>query len=141
MHHIMKTRFFSLMFLLVISLTSMAQDGNRTPITWSVGYFDPSGTINQRPKSPVYPPTVYLENHTLTFSPTHPEYILYIKDADDTVVYTTVVSVTETTAVLPTTLSGSYEIVLVMGNRMFTGWIDLAEYAPTCKIPRKSKSV
>ena len=125
MHHIMKTRFFSLMFLLVISLTSMAQDGNGTPITWSVGYFDPSGTINQRPKSPVYPPTVYLENHTLTFSTTHPEYILYIKDENETVVYSTVVSESETTVVLPTTLSGNYEIVLVMGNWMFTGWIEL----------------
>ena len=125
MHHIMKTRFFSLMFLLVISLTSMAQDGNGTPITWSVGYFDPSGTINQRPKSPVYPPTVYLENHTLTFSTTHPEYILYIKDENETVVYSTVVSETETTVVLPAALSGNYEIVLVMGNWMFTGWIEL----------------
>ena len=103
----------------------MAQDGNGTPITWSVGYFDPSGTINQRPKSPVYPPTVYLENHTLTFSTTHPEYILYIKDENETVVYSTVVSESETTVVLPAALSGSYEIDLVMGNWMFTGWIEL----------------
>ncbi len=71
-------------------------------------------------------PLVYLDAHTLTFSPTHPEYILYIKDENETVVYSTVVSESETTAVLPAALSGSYEIVLVMGNWMFTGWIDLA---------------
>ena len=60
-----------------------------------------------------------------TFSPTHPEYILYIKDENETVVYSTVVSESETTVVLPSTLSGNYEIVLVMGNWMFTGWIEL----------------
>ena len=109
-------------------------------IDLQAGYINPSPSV-QRPKSPVYPPTVYLENHTLTFSTTHPEYILYIKDENETMVYSTVVSEMETTVVLPAALSGSYEIVLVMGNWMFTGWIDLAGYAPTCKIPRKSKSV
>ena len=109
-------------------------------IDLQAGYINPSPSV-QRPKSPVYPPTVYLENHTLTFSTTHPEYMLYIKDENETMVYSTVVSEMETTVVLPAALSGSYEIVLVMGNWMFTGWIDLAGYAPTCKIPRKSKSV
>ena len=84
------------------------------------------GAIGHQPiKSPVIPPAVYLDNHTLTFSPTHPEYILYIKDEEDTVVYSTVVSESETTVVLPAALSGDYEIDLVMGNWMFTGWIEL----------------
>ena len=51
--------------------------------------------------------------------------MLYIKDENETVVYSTVVSESETTVVLPSTLSGNYEIVLVMGNWMFTGWIEL----------------
>ena len=77
------------------------------------------------PKSPIDPPTVYLEDYTLTFEADHPEYILYIKDEDDAVVYSTVVSTTVTEVVLPSYLSGDYEIDLIMGDWLFTGWINL----------------
>ena len=41
------------------------------------------------------------------------------------VVYTTVVSSSETQVVLPATLSGEYQIELAMGGWLFTGWITL----------------
>lgn len=84
------------------------------------------GTIGHgHPKSPIDPPTVYLEDYTLAFEADHPEYVLYIKDEDDAVVYSTVVSTTVTEVVLPSYLSGDYEIDLVMGDWLFTGWINL----------------
>jgi len=84
------------------------------------------GTIgHDYPKSPAVPPTVYLEDNTLTFVADHPEYVLYIKDEDEEVVYSTVVTSAETEVMLPSYLSGTYEIELVMGNWLFTGWIDL----------------
>ena len=80
---------------------------------------------NHMPRNPIDPPTVYLEDYTLTFEADHPEYVLYIKDEDDAVVYSTVVSTTVTEVVLPSYLSGDYEIDLVMGDWLFTGWINL----------------
>lgn len=84
------------------------------------------GTIgHDYPKSPADPPTVYLEDYTLTFEAYHPEYVLYIKDEDEVVVYSTVVTSASTEVVLPSTLSGDYEIELIMGDWLFSGWIYL----------------
>lgn len=77
------------------------------------------------PKSPMQPPTVYIEDYTLYFEANHPEYVLNIKDEDGDVVYTTTVFSTQTDVILPSILSGNYEINLVMGNWLFTGWIYL----------------
>ncbi len=77
------------------------------------------------PKSPIQPPVVYIDDYTLTFSADHPEYVLTIKNEESEVVYTTVVSSAETQVLLPTTLSGEYQIELAMGNWLFTGWIEL----------------
>ena len=76
-------------------------------------------------KLPVRPPLVYIEDYTLTFEMGHPDYILYIKDEDGDVVFTTTVYSAQTQVVLPSTLSGDYEVELVMGNWLFTGWINL----------------
>ena len=80
---------------------------------------------NGQPKSPTDPPTVYIEEYTLMFENYHPEYILNIKDENGIVVYSTVVHSTQTQVVLPSTLSGNYEIRLVLGFWVFTGWIGL----------------
>ena len=86
---------------------------------------DNSPVGNGYPKFPTDPPTVYIENYTLTFENYHPEYILNIKDENGIVVYSTVVYSTQTQVVLPSTLSGNYEIKLVLGSWVFTGWITL----------------
>ena len=76
-------------------------------------------------RGPIEVPLVYIEDNTLTFEVNHPDYVLTIKDEDGYVVYTTTVFSTDTEVILPSTLSGDYEINLVMGNRLFTGWINL----------------
>lgn len=86
---------------------------------------DNSGVAGTMPRSPINPPVVYLEDMTLTFVADHPEYVLYIKDGDEEVVYSAVVTSTETEVTLPSSLCGTYEIQLVMGNWLFTGWIEL----------------
>ena len=70
-------------------------------------------------------PKVYIDDYTLLFEVNHPEYVLNIKDENDNVVYSTVVSSTQTQVVLPSTLSGTYEIQLVVNNLQFKGWINL----------------
>ena len=76
-------------------------------------------------RTPMCPPLVYIEDYTLTFAVGHPDYTLIIKDEDGTVVYTTNVFSTDIEVILPSTLSGDYEVNLVMGNWLFTGWINL----------------
>ncbi len=120
----MKNKLLLLILMLCGLFLSTTDCYAQTVISFHWG--ENNGSVGNMPRGPVATPLVYLDAHTLTFSPTHPEYILYIKDENETVVYSTVVSETETTVVLPAALSGNYEIVLVMGNWMFTGWIDLA---------------
>lgn len=81
--------------------------------------------VGQMPRNPNDPPVVYLEDYTLTFEVDHPEFVLYIKDEDEVVVYSTVVTSATTEVVLPSTLSGDYEIELIMGDWLFSGWIYL----------------
>ena len=76
-------------------------------------------------KTSMCPPLVYIEDYTLLFEVGHPEYVLNIKDEDGDVVYSTVVYSTQTQVVLPSILSGDYKIELVMGYRLFKGWINL----------------
>ena len=79
----------------------------------------------QIPKIPMRPPVVYIEDYTLSFVTDHPEYILNIKDEDGEVVYSTTVFSAMTQVTLPSTLSGDYEIELLLDNWKFTGWINM----------------
>ena len=94
------------------------------PLTVSIEENDQPGG-NGHGKSPITTPTVYIDDYTLLFETNHPDYVLYIKDEDGNVVYTMVVYSTQTQVVLPSTLSGNYEIQLVMGYWLFMGWINL----------------
>lgn len=80
---------------------------------------------NGYPRTPIEVPLVYIEDYTLSFETNHPDYVLTIKDEDGDVVYTTTVFSTDIEVILPSTLSGDYEVNLVMGNWLFTGWINL----------------
>ena len=80
---------------------------------------------NGHPKTPIIAPKVYIDDYTLLFEANHPEYVLNIKDEGDNVVYTTTVYSTQTQVVLPSILSGDYQIELVMGYWLFTGYITL----------------
>ena len=106
-------------FLLSTSMSAQVL----VPLTVNYDEEQPGG--NGFPKTPITAPTVYIDDYTLLFEANHPEYVLYIKDEDDNVVYTTVVYSTQTQVVLPSTLSGDYQIELVMGYWLFTGWINL----------------
>ena len=84
----------------------------------------PAGTGYGR--GPIEVPLVYIEDYTLTFEVNHPEYILSIKDEDGTMVYSTVIYSTQTQVVLPSSLSGDYEIRLDFGGSyIFVGEITL----------------
>lgn len=76
-------------------------------------------------KPSIETPKVYIDDYTLSFGINHPEYVLIIEDENGQEVYTTTVFSTQPDVILPSTLSGNYEINLVMGNWLFSGWINL----------------
>ena len=91
----------------------------------TMSIIDEQPGTNGFPRTPITTPIVYIDDYTLLFEANHPEYVLNIKDENNVVVYSTVVSTTQTQVVLPSTLSGDYQIELVMGNWLFMGWINL----------------
>ena len=95
-------------------------------VPFTVYYEDDQPAGNGNPRTPIEVPLVYIEDYILTFEAYHPEYVLSIKDEDGTVVYSTVVYSTQTQVVLPSLLSGDYEIQLDFGGRyIFVGEIVL----------------
>ena len=117
----MKKILFCCLCMLMLSTSINAWD--LVPLTVRIDDNMPIG--HGHSKTPINPPTLYIEDYTLSFEIGHPDYVLNIKDEDGEVVYTTVVYSTQTEVVLPSTLSGDYEIELIMGNWLFTGYINL----------------
>ena len=105
----------------ILSTSVSAQE--LVPLTVSI--IDEQPISHGHPRSPEETPIVYIDDYTLLFEANHPEYALNIKDEDGDVVYSTVVYSAQTQVVLPSTLSGNYQIELVMGYRLFKGWINL----------------
>lgn len=109
---------FSLMFIPVSA-------ENPTDINLVVGYVDPDEGKDDYPRSPIQIPHVGIDDYTLTFYTPCDGCTLRLLDENDNVVYVTVVPVGATTLVLPSELSGSYQIQIVSGNICFWGYISL----------------
>ena len=77
-------------------------------------------------KTPVLVPTVSIDGYTLYIDDSHADYTLELIDENDTVVYSTFVPSTVSVVVLPSTLSGNFELRLYPGGSYyFYGYISL----------------
>jgi len=96
------------------------------PIPLTVGIDDPVPASPGHGKGSVTVPTVIQDDYELTFLSSHPAYTLYILE-DDVVVYSVVVSSSTTTVILPSWLSGEYELQLHPDGcgYFFYGYIEL----------------
>lgn len=94
-------------------------------VTFSVGYEDPADPMDDDPRSPILIPEVDLEGYTLTFYTPCDGSVLRLLDENDNVVYSTVIPTGTTSIVLPSYLSGNYEIQIVQGNIYYYGNIYL----------------
>ena len=117
----MKKLLFFLFAAFILSTDVSAQE--LVPLTMSI--IDEQPGTNGFPRTPITAPIVYIDDYTLLFEVDHPEYVLNIKDENDNVVYSTVVSSTQTQVILPSTLSGDYQIELVVNEYYFCGYINL----------------
>ena len=76
-------------------------------------------------KSPVLPWIIDLDDYVLTMSATPCDYTLNLYDEDEEVVYSVFVPAGSTMIVLPSTLSGSFEIRFETDTYYYYGYIDL----------------
>ena len=114
---------FSVLFIFIFVQTAVLADGE--PIMLGVNIDDPEQTFPSYPKTPIVPPSVSLDDHTLYFNTPCDGCTLNIVDRNDVVVYTTVIPTGTTSLVLPATLTGEYELQIISGIYLFYGTIDL----------------
>lgn len=77
------------------------------------------------PKSPVLAPTVYIDGNVLTFETPCDGCVLQLVDEDDDVVYSIVIPAGTTSLILPSTLSGTFELQIIRDNWLFYADINL----------------
>lgn len=118
----MKRIIICLALFLISSFSGvMAQD----EIDLEVELVDPTNDHEPPKKGPVLVPSVSLDGHTLYFATSCDGCTLRLLDENDAVVYSIVIPAGTTSLVLPSYLSGEYEIQIVEGNYYFWGYIYL----------------
>lgn len=109
----------------MLSLTCVSVYADPIEIPLQVSYEDPNNGNDGLQKGSVPIPSISLDYYSLIFNTPCDGYTLRLLDEDSVVVYSVVIPTGTTSIVLPSTLSGDYQIELVMGNWLFTGYITL----------------
>lgn len=105
----------------VVPCTALADRG---PIPLQVEDINPTGGSGNH-KTPIVIPSISLDDHTLYFNTPCDGDTLRLLDENGVVVYSIVIPVGTTSWVLPSTLSGEYELQIIRGNYCFWGIIEL----------------
>ena len=112
-----------LMLFMAVGVTNLYA-GEGDPLDLEVKKIDNKPIHSGDPKSPVLIPTVWQDGYELEIEAPHAEYVLNIVSGT-TVVYTVVVPANVSLVMLPSWLSGIYELQLIQGNLCFYGDIEL----------------
>lgn len=117
-------RFFTIIMLsaAMCGVSTVCQ-AEKEEVDVDIHIWDPVGEHPVH-RTPTLLPTVYIDDHTLSFEDLYGGYVLQIVQ-DGVVVYTTTVIPRMTSVDLPSTLSGSYEFRLVADTYYYYGYIDL----------------
>ena len=112
--------------MFVFTMTTMSADpenGSNVPLVYRP---IKTGDIQTQPlKSPIEIPTVYLDGNVLTFDAALEGCTVRLLDEDETVVFSDFIEENQTSLVLPSALSGTYELQIVCGDIMFYAFIEL----------------
>lgn len=111
-------------FLTALILTSGSLVA-REQIGLTVGKIDSNPIGHHVPRSPMVPPNVYIEDHTLFFMQDHEEFTIIVGDPNGEAVYETTIGTSDTEICLPNALQGYFQIVLLTDEWVFTGNITL----------------
>ena len=127
-------QFFMAALFLATSIASFSQlppepnPGNDPlPIIPEPGSGDDHGTIGDEnhPKSPILVPEVYLNGNVLTFDEAIEGSTVQLWDEDDTIVFSDFIEENQTSIVFPTTLFGSYKLLIICSDITFYCEIEL----------------
>ena len=109
-----------LLFLsFLCGLSVFAGNGIVSYLNFNVSIIKGTGASNPQPKSPELPPdapNATLDGNVLTFTSSHDDYTLTLLDEDGEEAYQTSVPNSASIVVLPTTLSGDFELQLDYGG-------------------------
>ncbi len=97
---------------------------NPTNINLEAGYIDPEGNIDDKQRSPIPIPYVGIDDYVLTFYTPCGGDTLQLLDDNDNVVFETMIPFGTTTLVLPSYLSGEYQIHIIRDRIYFYGIIE-----------------
>ena len=120
-------KIFLLFFALVAMSVQCCAQNNENGLSWQVKIYDPTQMGGHYPRSPIEPPTANLDGYTFTITGAHPDYLVRIVDVEDEddVIYQTLMPAATSIIILPSTLSGDYQIQLIWDIWMFYGLITL----------------
>lgn len=121
----MKRIIIGLALVLAFSFSGVKAQEVGDEIDLEVGIYDPTGTYEPFEKGPILVPSVSLDGHTLYFATSCDGCTLRLLDENDVVVFSTIIPTGTTSLVLPSYLSGEYEIQIIQGNYYFWGYIIL----------------
>jgi len=107
----------------MLSLSNVRVNASPVQIELEMNVVDPEITQDNPNRGPVQPPIIYIEDGILTFVTNCNGCEMRLVNAEDEVEYTTVIS--SSTLVLPSTLTGSYELQIFSGDYIFYGDIEL----------------
>lgn len=118
-----KKIFVAVLMIMSLPLCSLQVKAARLPVGLEVGFNDPENNGGKPQKAPMQIPGVSIEDYALTFATPCLGYTLELLGEDGTVAYTTVI--TSDSLVLPSTLSGDYELRLIPtgGSYYFYGYV------------------
>lgn len=120
-----KKSFIISLLAAMLTLGNVSVYANPDMIDLGVGVVDPENGSLGGQKIPITIPEISLEDHTLFFYTPCDGCTLRLLDENENVVFSTVITTGATSLVLPSYLSGEYEIQIIQGNICFYGYINL----------------
>lgn len=115
--------FIASVFFAVFCQVTMADNNEPKPVVIHPIQKDDNQGREEIPRAPIRVPSLYIEDHTLSFSAACTGYTLELVQ-DEEIVYSYYIGDTDD-LVLPSDLIGQYEIRLVGGSFTFVGEIEL----------------
>ena len=116
----------ALMFTMSLATVYLTAAGTEEqPVPLAVKQTKPTGGHNPLPKSPTEIPEVYLSGNVLTFDAALEGCTVQLLDEDETLVFFDSIEENQTSLVLPSYLSGTYELQIIRGSIMFYAFIEL----------------
>ena len=126
----MKTKLFTLMMMFFAASLNVMADGEFELLNLSIqnpvhNDDNTNEGAGAHPKSPVQIPEVYLDGHTLSFDAAIEGCEVRLLDEYENVIFADFIEESQTSLILPSTLTGTFELQIIRGSITFYCEIEL----------------